>query len=599
MPAIPEFVLRKLYVTDSLVKGQDNFSFELNNTFVPVSITALEILSDQKPIALQNISLTLPEQPALNSSQVSAGQPFLLAVNVNLLVSVKAAPPENSLTIKAETREAGLLQFSIVLKQGRNPLHLKTDVFKRVKQKIQQNLQMIKVSRDPQHPLSHFCPPANWMNDPCGLIQWEGLYHLFYQFNPDEAAWGNIHWGHAISPDLVHWKHSAPALAPDPDGLDAGGVFTGCAAVINGQPVLLYTGVFPEVQCLAQKPDKNLNKWEKLPNPVIARPPEGLQLEGFRDPYVWQEGNEWKMIIGSGLSGKGGVILLYTSKDLLTWEYLGVLYEGNANDPSNLDSGTMWECPNFFPLGNKWVLILSACSSEGGLYTLYTLGDYKENKFLADAPLRLLDHGAANSFYAPQVFTDNQGRKILFAWLREERDKKTQMQAGWSGVMSFPRTLELGEKGELLCKPAPEINSLRKNKRDLLPNTQQTALIRGSSLEIKITFDPKSRQDQSIRLRSSLIPEEYLLLGYNPEQARITLDCRPAGGALHSFPPFSSAKEKIDLHIFIDGTLVEVFLDDRLCLSARYTLSQPARLDEIVTGDVKGQLWDLENFYIR
>ena len=129
MPAIPEFVLRKLYVQDSLNKGQDNFSFKLNNTFVPVTITGLEILSDQKPIKLENIRLTLPDQPDLTSSVVSTEQPFLLPVNVNLLVSAEATSPENSLTIKAETREAGLLQFSILFKQDSNQLHLKTGVF--------------------------------------------------------------------------------------------------------------------------------------------------------------------------------------------------------------------------------------------------------------------------------------------------------------------------------------------------------------------------------------------------------------------------------------------------------------------------------------
>ena len=119
-----------------------------------------------------------------------------------------------------------------------------------------------KMAADPHRPQYHFLPAANWMNDPNGPIYWQGQYHMFYQYNPNGAYWGDMHWGHAVSPDLVHWKHLPVALAPTAGGPDKDGVFSGCAIVDGGVPTVLYTGVNPEVQCLATSDDRLIN-WEK------------------------------------------------------------------------------------------------------------------------------------------------------------------------------------------------------------------------------------------------------------------------------------------------------------------------------------------------
>ena len=154
-----------------------------------------------------------------------------------------------------------------------------------------------QLSVDPRRPQYHLLPPANWMNDPNGLIFWNGQYHMFYQHNPNAAVWGDMHWGHAVSPDTVRWKHLPIALAPTPGGPDAGGCFSGTAVVDRGVVTMLYTGVvsvpenqatirdgaqsFCESQCLATSTDPELNIWSKLPNPVISAPPPGMQVKGF------------------------------------------------------------------------------------------------------------------------------------------------------------------------------------------------------------------------------------------------------------------------------------------------------------------------------
>jgi len=163
-----------------------------------------------------------------------------------------------------------------------------------------------------ERPRYHFQPPTNWMSDPNGPIQWKGQYHLFYQHHPYSPLWGPIHWGHAVSTDLVHWTHLPIALTPTPGGPDADGCWSGCAVDDDGVPTLIYTGVsrdsacqaqYRQTQCLATSKD-DLRTWQKDPdNPVIASPPAAydVRVTGFRDPCVWKEDGAWYGVIGSGV----------------------------------------------------------------------------------------------------------------------------------------------------------------------------------------------------------------------------------------------------------------------------------------------------------
>ncbi|MBZ0288494.1 MAG: glycoside hydrolase family 32 protein, partial [Anaerolineae bacterium] len=211
-----------------------------------------------------------------------------------------------------------------------------------------------KLAGDLHRPIYHYQPPYNWMNDPNGLIHWKGEYHLFYQHNPDSPLHANMHWGHAVSPDLVHWEDLPIALAPTPGGPDKDGVWSGCAVNGDGVPTIFYTGVFPECQLVVRASD-DMRSFEKYAgNPVIAAPPSGLNVTGFRDPFVWKEADGWYMVVGSGIKGVGGTVFLYRSPDLLYWEYIHPLLMGSKDE-----TGVMWECPGFFNLGDKWVLYVS------------------------------------------------------------------------------------------------------------------------------------------------------------------------------------------------------------------------------------------------
>jgi beta-fructofuranosidase len=421
---------------------------------------------------------------------------------------------------------------------------------------------------DPARPGYHFLPPANWMNDPCGLIQFHGTYHLFYQCNPSSATWGNMTWGHAESQDLIHWTHLPLALYPD-QPYDKGGVYTGCALNVDGMPVIFYTGVHPETQCVAFA-DEALHIFTKYPgNPVIHHPPSGMEVSGFRDPYVWRESDGLRMAVGSGIKGGGGMLLLYRSTDMFSWEYLGPLFSGDGG------TGDMWECPNFFPCGGLWVLIVSVLDRA-----IYFTGEYRENRFYPGVQGEV-DLGG--SFYAPQIFADEQGRRVMFGWLREWRNGNAMVKAGWAGVQSLPRVIELGADGRLLFTPAEEVKSLREESITFADISLDKAF------EIPIPDEWSGLVEIEARLLVAesagikfLYGSEEAVLTWNRNTGELLLDTsrgslpsEGAGGTHGARLPLAGG-ELLNLRVFLDRSVIEVFANGGTCLTSRVYPSNPA-----------------------
>ena len=326
-----------------------------------------------------------------------------------------------------------------------------------------------RAALDPHRPGFHFVAPAGWLNDPNGLTQRDGWYHLFYQHNPFAAVHDRIHWGHARSTDLIHWEHLPIALEPG-DGPDVDGCWSGVLVDDGGVPTLVYSGRHGEIElpCLATGSD-DLVEWTKEPsNPVILAPPEDLDVVAFRDHCVWREegtdgtSGRWRQIIGSGLRGVGGAALLYESDDLRAWRYVGPLLLGEAADRPRAASdwtGTMWECIDLFRVGHVDVLAFSAWDNGVTLHPLYWSGHYRGDQFEAHA-LHRLDLGG-RFFYAPQSMLDESHRRLMFGWMQEGRTDAAAVTAGWSGVMSLPRVVTARADGSLHQAPAPEVDALR------------------------------------------------------------------------------------------------------------------------------------------
>ena len=594
MPAIPEFVLRKLYVSESLSPVEDGFSFELNNTFAPVTLTGLSLISDSVICDPGNILINMLGMDGFPAGGISTEHPFTLSINTIVKVHVIALPPQKSLVIRAETKEAGVLQFGIPVKAVEpEPVEKKKQISKasRFSRRLKYAAKVFNVQQDPQHPSYHYAPPANWINDPNGLIYWKGNYHLFYQYNPVEPVWGNIHWGHAVSKDMIHWKHQPIALLPSPEGADAGGCFSGCAVDHNGTPTLIYTGVFPEAQCMAIASDDDLVAWRKRTQPIIPTPPQGMQVEGFRDPYVWQEAGEWRMIVGSGLTDVGGAVLIYRSKNLTDWRYMGILHQGIASQTGQLWTGTMWECPALFPLEDKWILLLSVHSPKGAVHTIYYTGQYAVDRFIPDGPPRLVDGGAEGCFYAPQTFVERKGRRVMFGWLREARSEQAQVEAGWSGAISLPRYLSLSEKGELCSSPDPALQKLRVKSERLLRPNQVANEVKGGCQEIIVRVPPDTERWCGVHLMDG--HDNDVLIGYDSVNGVVVADCRNADGQISAMPVDPPAMSDMVLHIFVDGSILEVYVDDLHPLSARFYVPKPQSLHARLVGEGKADLYQI------
>ncbi len=435
---------------------------------------------------------------------------------------------------------------------------------------------------DPTHqPRYHLHPPTGWMNDPNGAIQYQGQYHLFYQHNPNGAFSASKHWAHVASRDLLHWEELPIALAPQPGSYDKEGCFSGCAVVHNDLPTLIYTGVFPEVQCLATSAD-GMTTWQKHPaNPVLHAPPAGLEVTGFRDPYAWRGADGlWYILVGSGLRGQGGTALLYSSPDLSHWTYLNPLCVGVA-----AENGRMWNCPSFFPLGGQHVLVVSG---QPVWKPFFFAGDF-DGRRLTPRTSGLVDYGG--NLYAPQVFMDESGRVILWGWIWDARPDDEILAAGWSGVMALPRLLSLNADGSVASHPAPEVTALRGAHASLPAQTLPQgnlpiSNLRGASCEILARFTPGSAQRFGLRVLCAPDGTQHTTIGYDAPSRQVFIDRSQAGlqprmafgwpNPPHHAAPLPLAEgEPLELRVFLDQSVIEVFTNRGLALSSRVYPRQP------------------------
>ena len=341
--------------------------------------------------------------------------------------------------------------------------------------------------QEEHRPQFHFSPAEKWMNDPNGMVYFEGEYHLFYQYYPDSTVWGPMHWGHAVSEDLVHWEHLPIGLYPD----SLGYIFSGSAVIDwknssglgkDGEPpmIAIFTHHDPvgekttqndfQYQSIAYSHDKG-RTWTKYEgNPVI---PNTEKIRDFRDPKVmWDDANEeWLMVFAAKDRVK-----FWRSDDLKSWEFLsdwGHKYGDRIG---------VWECPDFFPMtvgdtgAQKWVLLLSINpgSSNGGSGTMYFVGDWDGKNFkvesrfekdILDGKSVWLDYGRDN--YAGVTWSDvpdTNGRKLFMGWMSNWDYAQVVPTEKWRSAMTLPRTLKLNDSAQgyrLFVEPVHELSELR------------------------------------------------------------------------------------------------------------------------------------------
>lgn len=424
-------------------------------------------------------------------------------------------------------------------------------------------------------PTYHFFPGKNWMNDPNGVCWYKGSYHLFYQYNPDGDQWGNLHWGHAVSEDCVHWNHLPTALAPSRE-LGEIHCFSGCASTDGERPLLYYTSVGREedgrdcrtgAQQWCAVSEDGMNTWKKYQgNPIMTAEIHGnLNVLEWRDPYVWKEEDGWYMVLGAELEGRGSV-LLYHSPDQFHWEFCHVLMRSERPEDRIL------ECPNYFYLDGKAILVVSPDAMP-----YYWIGTQDHDHRFFPEQFGIIDHSGWNGFYAPNSFVDNQGRRIMIGWLTEKGRGDLDIP-GWQGIQSLPRELTLEPDG-LRMKPLEELTSLRDEKveyehltvcgrweseirtraAEIVLNAESLCL--GEGFELRV-FAAEDESEQTV-IRYHRASDELMIDRSHSNRKNIT-DRTPL-----TVKGTHSEDGKLNLRIFIDHSTLEIFINEREAVSTR------------------------------
>jgi fructan beta-fructosidase len=431
-------------------------------------------------------------------------------------------------------------------------------------------------------PFYHFSPPAHWINDPNGLVYYQGEYHLFYQYHPGSSVWGPMHWGHAVSRDLVSWQHLPIALYPDENGM----IYSG-SAVIDWQntagfgkealvAVFAHHGLGREAQSLAYSTDCG-RTWTKYAGNPVLLPPDGLR--DFRDPKVfWYAENgpgDWVMVVAAH-----DAVRFYTSPDLIHWTPGCIFGEKHGAHEG------VWETPDLFKLkvddgpDTRWVLTAGVGNGgPGGISGMqYFVGDFDGKTFTSENPEQTIlwaDFGA--DYYAAQSWSDLPGgRRVMIGWQNNWQYARLIPTTAWRGVFSLPREMALKQTVDgirLFQQPVPEILVLRGahaqwQNVSVTPGSNLLEHLSGDSFEFIAEFQVNPQADRfgfQVRVGEG----EQTTIGYDVQQQSVFVDRVHSGqtdfeegfARVHS-AEMKPVDGKVRLHIFLDRSCIEIFGND-------------------------------------
>ena len=477
-----------------------------------------------------------------------------------------------------------------------------------------------QLADDPHRPIYHYVNPEGNLNDPNGFCFWQGRYHLFYQAYPPEDS--RQHWGHAYSEDLVHWHDLPLAIYPDPEDK----CFSGATLVEKDRVLACYHGI-EEGTMVAISSDPLLLNWEKITGkaviPIVDTDLTGRPYHVF-DPCIWREDDGYYSLSGGYIDGPifedcRMSQFLFHSQDLKRWIYLGRFIENDIFT----DPGEDGAVPYFWPIGDKYILIFA--SHQRG--SQYLIGDYDK----INHRFRATHHGRFNfgplrngGIHAPSAFPDGKGG--IYAIHNINQGKNTD---GWNHIMSLVRKLTLNDDGTLRIEPAGEIEKQRGKhqhitKTILKPNQETLLPVEGNAVELSIKLDPGSARELRIELLRSENRQEYTLIRYLKQGGINTSpgNYQGRGDALVIDNAQSSSRssdvlarppetapfqlrenELLDLRIFIDKSVVELFANQRQAMGLR---AYPDREDSVgvsltaVGGEATLQsldAWEMHSIY--
>lgn len=446
-------------------------------------------------------------------------------------------------------------------------------------------------------PVYHITGGVGWINDPNGFSRYKNEYHLFFQYNPYDVHWDTMHWGHVKTTDFIHWERLPCAMAPDEE-FDKDGCFSGSAIELpDGRHLIMYTGVRKETlpggkqeeyqaQCIAVGDGIEYKKLSQ--NPVIdaGMLPPGGSVHDFRDPKIFEKGGKYYAVAGNRCPDGSGAVLLFESGDALSWSFCSVLASsGNRH-------GRMWECPDFFTLDSKDVLLVSPQEMKAkdlefidGNITLCLVGSFNPvTGSLEREHEQTIDYGL--DFYAPQTVLTADGRRVMIAWMQYwDSVGYTPEGLPFFGQMTFPRELKI-HNGRLYQTPVIELESARRDKtehRNVAVSSEISLPgIKGRVIDLMVNVLPG--EYEYFRITVAADNTHGTEITYNPEKGTVLVDRSLSGSPkdiLNTREFCVSKKEgKIEMRILLDRYSLELFVNGG-SQAASFTIYTPLSADGI------------------
>lgn len=473
---------------------------------------------------------------------------------------------------------------------------------------------------DVQRPQYHLIAPGKWMNETHGPIFYQGKYHIFYQANPHAPLWDHIQWGHFISEDMVFWKDRRLALQIDAFGIDPDGCWSGSGCLDEeGNPVIYYTAgnnkKFPNQSVARAVPDfsygNELEYWIKDSQVMIEQREGEGWLGEFRDPFVWREGQQWFMLIGTGdASYGGGNALVYTSSDGKNWDSKGFIMDYSYQ--LNVEVGHVWELPVLLPLKDELgvirchILLLCACQIDHEVVeTYYWLGkwDPLQCRFYKNHEKAYLIDLGNGTFTGPSGFVTPDGRSVLFTLAQGKRNPEVEFRAGWAHNGGLP--LELSYKGQLQIKPIKELEKLDgqillegKNK-SIEELNQELHKLKGNQFHLRMTTD--ADVVGIVTFGSENEKEVYYDKKKKRFSAREGSYNKEIGKYRSEIDDVVLQEDYYTLNYYLDHSMIEVYINDQKSITLRNYAESDCRWVQL-NGDPNKRiksfiLWEMKSIY--